>query len=122
MRIEACQGHFIAKAGGLFHSKRLFTGSLFENFSYDVKQAILVHEEGHIKGWHSELRLLAFFLLPAFLCHRVLHWTEYQADAYAVSQGHAEGLLQLLHEESAETFWHPSHADRKNRITLALHP
>jgi hypothetical protein len=94
-------------------------GTHFDSLPQDMQAAALAHEEGHLKGWHAELRLLCAVFAPFFykkLCHR----QELSADKYAVNNGHWFGLLRLLRGEFEGNLWSPSHALRREQILLAL--
>ena len=99
--------------------RTIYLGLRFHGLDDEVKAAVIAHEEGHIKGHHSEWRLvcllLCFPLLP-LLCRQQEIW----ADAYATRIGHGPALLKLLQSEYNGGFLNPSHAKRRSMITLAL--
>ena len=109
----------IACAFSLGPYKKILYGSGFKKLPNDVQAAITSHEEGHLHGHHTELRILCLLFMP-FMLKWLCQKQEVMADRYAVSQGHAIGLLKLLKSEYGGDFFSPSHAHRRNMIALAL--
>lgn len=66
----------------------------------DQCAAILAHEQGHIAGWHSFMRVLwLLMLLPLWapeLTERLCLKQELAADDYARRKGHGPALLRAL--------------------------
>jgi hypothetical protein len=79
-------------------------GDLFARLTPLEQQAVIAHEEGHIKFHHARTRLWwvltgrAFFQTERFfaLCEE----QELEADRYAAWHGHAAGLLSFLFRQS----------------------
>lgn len=75
-------------------------GDRFRFLSPQEKGAVLAHERGHIAGRHALKRLKwlitlrAFRDLDGFL--RMCEMQEYEADQYAVREGHKVGLQVFL--------------------------
>lgn len=76
------------------------TGPGFRHLTALEQAAVLAHEHGHIAHGHPWKRLLwvltlrVFFDFSGFLamCER----QEFEADQYAVKQGHKHGLVSFL--------------------------
>ncbi|MGN6657078.1 MAG: hypothetical protein ACTHJ9_17295 [Rhodanobacter sp.] len=66
----------------------------------DQCEAIIVHERGHIAGWHSLMRVLWLLVLlpmwaPEWVERQCLQ-QEFEADDYARRRGHGPALLRAL--------------------------
>ena len=96
--------------------RSIMVGTRYDKLPNYVKKAVIAHEEGHIKGNHTLVRLLTSLLLPAILFRIVCRHQEFQADKHAVNAGHTLGLLFLLKEEKEADFISPSHSERRNKI------
>jgi beta-lactamase regulating signal transducer with metallopeptidase domain len=98
-------------------------GRFFDRFSESQKAAIISHEEGHIFHRHALVRLKWIVTGQWKNLLRRCLLQEFEADAFAVKNGHAEGLkgfLKLIH--APEGPLHPSSEDRIaniNRLTTA---
>ncbi len=87
----------IAFARGLWPRKWIAVGHGWLGLTTHEQQAVLMHEAGHCRLWHKEIRLL---LLPFAWCEwaqAIARAQEHAADAFAVRQGHGFGMLQFMH-------------------------
>jgi Zn-dependent protease with chaperone function len=89
------------------------TGRWFPRFTQPEQDAIIAHEKGHIHHQHALKRiwwLLSFQWRGLFVRCRL---QEFEADAYAVTQGHIKGLTQFLVKVAMpEGPLHPSSHER----------
>ena len=98
------------------------TGELFARLTPLEQQAVLAHEEGHIKFHHARTRLWwvltgkAFFQTERFfaLCEE----QELEADRYAAWHGHAAGLISFLFRQGlhVKSDGYPTHKQRIEAI------
>ena len=108
-----------ARALSLGPWRRVYLGTRFAGLAPDQQVAVLAHEEGHCRGFHTEWRLLTLLLVAwwcpwafFFLCRQ----QELAADAYAARKGYAGGLLSLLSSEYGGGKLQPSHASRRHHL------
>lgn len=87
----------VARSLGIWPFKSIVLGDAWFLLTAYEQQAVLMHEVGHCRLWHKELKLL---MLPFAYCK----WAqaaskrhEFEADAFAVRSGHGFGMLQLTH-------------------------
>lgn len=76
----------LASAVGLWPFRRLWVSEAFRYYLAHEQKAVLLHEVGHIKGFHVERRLLGADPLAL----------ELEADAYAASFGYGYILANVL--------------------------
>jgi Zn-dependent protease with chaperone function len=105
---------------------RVVTGKWFPRFTEEEQAAIIAHEEGHIYHKHALVRI--WWLVTVRWKHLLYRCKlqEFEADAYAVIQGHAEGLIKFLHKvHMPEGPLHPASSDRLEnilRLTESMKP
>lgn len=117
-----------------------------ERLSFHELTAVVLHERGHIDRWHTPIKMafdVFMLLVPVagaiaytspgwavayvgivplwlWLSRLINHWTEYDADLYAVKAGVgkdlAVALAKLDPEIQRETWSHPAALDRIVRI------
>lgn len=100
---ELC-GHgplsFYAETVGFAFWKTIRTGTAFERLPVDQALAVVKHEEGHIRHWHIEKRLLWVLSGRAFLqperFFAMCAAQEMEADDYACVRGFGEPLAEFL--------------------------
>jgi len=85
----------------------IVTGRWFRHLPPSQAHAVIAHERGHLRGRHALKRVGWLFTrrwkdLPA-LCRQ----HELEADAFAVSQGHAQGLLLYLASHNSPHIYTP---------------
>lgn len=95
--------------------KRIYIGPRFDAFPEDVKAALLAHEEGHVVNHHSEIRLLCMIFCPWWM-DRLARWQEMQADLYAASKGHADGLYKFLNRSRRCGTFYPTDLQRRRNL------
>lgn len=91
---------FVAESVAFGPISWIRVGPAFLKRPDDECKAILAHEQGHIAGWHSAIRLLwalAFLPLwaPRWVARQCLT-QEIAADRYASERGHRDALLRTL--------------------------
>ena len=105
---------------------RVVTGRWFPRFSEDEQAAIISHEQGHIHHRHALVRI--WWLVTGRWKHLLYkcRLQEFEADAYAVTQGHADALVKFLRKvQMPEGPLHPASSDRIDnilRLTGVLKP
>lgn len=133
-----------AEVAGFWPFRRIVTGPRFEAMPGPIQRAVISHELGHCRGFHSELRLLLCIALPVPLlivlswqtivaliltlamivgAQYLAHAQEYAADRYAIKRGDGMALLRLLQQAPAKPWWdffHPEHTERSERIMRLL--
>ena len=77
--------------------------------------AVLSHEYGHLKGHHTEWRILTFLFLP-FLFRMVCKEQEFLADKHAAKHGHGRMLINILISDFDGGNLQPSHLERRSRL------
>jgi Zn-dependent protease with chaperone function len=95
--------------------KRIYLTSAFFTLKPDEATAVLLHEQGHCRGHHTEWRMLCLLLCP-FLLRRLCHWQEYQADAYAQRAGYGIALSRLLSYDDKPWPFHPPNSLRRQKL------
>ena len=110
-----------ACARGLFFWKEILVGPAFCRLPERIRMAILMHEAGHCKRHHLEIRLLTLPMLAwVFFRSQVIHpemsieqiltrvgiesaffkrlysRQEIEADAYAAAHGYSDDLIDFL--------------------------
>lgn len=124
----------IARALSFGPYKKIEFGPEFYKLPEDMQKAVIAHEVGHVRGHHTELRLIfAIILVVASILFKwwifivassLLSWlcrkTELWADRYAVKCGYAIGMLKLLEFEHPGDFFNPPTKYRREMITLAV--
>lgn len=110
----------IVETRGLFRWKYIRTGRLLYAFSSREKQAILLHEVGHVKLNHVERRLLKFWqiLLMPVSFSKLCIAQEFQADYYAAECGYALDLANALSRMNSDgtASMHPQVSERIARL------
>jgi Zn-dependent protease with chaperone function len=127
-----------AEARGLWPFKRIVVGRLWYALPDHERQAVLMHEVGHCRRAHMEIR--AFLLVPLAapkviwqaLCgleelrppefiRRIACNQEIEADAYAARAGFGYAMMAHLDRvrELKPTIFYPSHAERHRALAIA---
>ena len=93
-------GPLIAEAIAFGPFAHVRVGPGFQKHPQDEQDAILAHEQGHIAGWHSAIRLLWAIAglplwAPKWVAYRCME-QELEADAYAFDRGHGLALIRAL--------------------------
>jgi Zn-dependent protease with chaperone function len=93
--------------------------TLLEGFERD---AIIAHEQGHIHGRHALKRLGRLVSMRWSDLMDVCRQQELEADAHAVSQGHALGLISFLGKVRPphKSALHPTPGERIEHIMRLL--
>jgi Zn-dependent protease with chaperone function len=105
----------IAYSWSFFWIKRVTVGKRFNKLTFEGRNAVFAHEQGHVELHHTEKGLLCLLLTP-WRFFKVCRKQELEADLYAASRGHALGLIDLLRYEQDATWSHPSHAERRKHL------
>jgi Zn-dependent protease with chaperone function len=92
---------------------------LLEDFE---RQAIIVHEHGHIEGRHALKRLARLLSLRWDGLMEVCRRQELEADKFAVRSGHALGLISFLSKVRPphKNALHPTPKERISHIMSLL--
>jgi Zn-dependent protease with chaperone function len=135
----------LAKAVGVWPWKRIVVGTQWMRLGPRTQVAVALHEVGHCRSLHLEVRLLLLaaaivpilltvppLILLGLLCSACVwafaEWyagrQEFIADAFVVKHGFGVEFAQMLrnageHDSDLDPF-HPSHAARIERITKLL--
>lgn len=96
-------------------------GEMFQWLTPDEQIGVLAHETGHIEHDHAFKRLLWVISLRAVFqpekYFKMCEEQEYEADAFAKSEGCAEGLASFLHRCShGKALGYPRIHDRIKRL------
>lgn len=74
------------------------TGPVFDQLPFLQQQAVVMHEKGHIRGFHAWKRL--WWILTFRACtpdfYAMCREQEHEADEYAAQAGHLRGMILLL--------------------------
>lgn len=111
MNVTRTHEPILARAFSFGWYKRVEVGSKFFKLSYGGQLAVLNHEQGHLVGHHTELRMLCLLLAPfalKWLCHK----QEMAADRYAAERGFSRDLIKLLAGEGGGGLY-PTNAVRR---------
>jgi Zn-dependent protease with chaperone function len=95
LKIISVNEPIIAGAISFGPFKRIYIGTLFNNFDVDAQKAILAHEKGHLVHHHWEKGLFVCIFLP-FFYKKYRQCQEFQADFYAAERGHGKTLIRVL--------------------------
>lgn len=113
---------FYAETVGFAFWKTIRTGEAFETLSPEEAHAVITHEEGHIRYWHIEKRMLwvlsgrAFFNPEGFFA--LCATQELEADDYAAKRGHGAALAAFLAKlPDTPKDGYPSNKERIARLT-----
>jgi Peptidase family M48 len=106
--------YITARSLSLLWFKRIYVGYRYLHLNPAMRLAVLAHEEGHLRGHHTEWRILALLVpgLPLWLAKQQEYW----ADAYACRAGHGLALYWLLADESDGGHFHPSNCLRRQKL------
>ena len=89
--------------------------NLFSMLPKVMQDAAVVHEMAHCIMHHTEKRILCLLFMP-WKIREVCKNHEFEADRYAVMNGYGEGLKLCLRFESEGGMFHPSNAERRQKI------
>ena len=120
MRILETSEPMIARSFSFGWYKRVYVGTEFHKLDALRQAAVLAHEQGHLEGHHSELRMLCFLFAPFFF-FRLCRHQEYQADLYAMKKGYARQLFDLLKSDFDGGLLQPAHIERRLAIRQYEH-
>ena len=100
----------------------IVTGRYFDKHPPYERMAMLAHERGHIHYRHTSKRL--WWLLYRWLDTRSwmedVRAQEMEADAFAVREGHAQGLIEFLDRFVGKSHNSPLHPTPEDRILAIL--
>lgn len=106
----------LAYVTGILWWKKLYIHTKFTKLSKEMQCAVIAHELGHIKHFHTEQRILCILFLP-FLYVKLCRWQEFQADSFAASLGFADPLRYLLCSlKDVGGLVHPTHRERVKNL------
>jgi Zn-dependent protease with chaperone function len=115
MRVLRTRQPIIAHALGF---GTIVVGRFFYRLPKIEQDAIIAHEVGHLVNHHVRQRVLWALQLRWLWCENfsdMLRDHEFEADAFAVESGHAEGLLAFISRLTPAPLY-PSPQERIVRI------
>ena len=103
----------LAHAVGVWWRKRIVVGPIWWTLHRRERYAILLHEAGHCRRYHLEVRLLWLPLFWTEFAARLCRQQELAADAFVAEQGYGADLLAALRRlETVPGTFYPSHEER----------
>lgn len=105
----------VAESRGIWPRKRIVCGIEFAFLDPGEGRAVLLHEVGHCKLFHLELRLLTLpllFLRPG-ICFEIARAHEIAADRFAARHGAKASLIAYLKKIEGDCgMFYPTHQAR----------
>jgi Zn-dependent protease with chaperone function len=105
-----------AFAGSFFWWKKVYLGKAYFDLPRAHRMAVKVHEMGHVKGHHTEWRILTLLFCP-ILFFWVCRKQEFLADEYAAKMHCGKEMIEFLQDHPGTGRRYPSNAERIKRIS-----